>query len=836
MRKKLTILGLLMLFILTAKTTCFAGNLLGQSDFSGEEALPWTTVQSASGVATGKIVNGEYVLTIKNPGANKEDVQFKHSGLTLQKGHTYQVKFKLRSAVDSKVYAKIGDPGEPNNEYWSNNGKPIELIGEEEKNVDQTFVMTGNTTKDVEFTFQFGGELAGDIYPFIVVIDDVYLLDEEFTPTIPPELAPPPDVRVNQVGYFPNGQKKATLVSDSTTPVKWYLRDNENVVVTSGNTQVVGLDAASGDKVHIIDFSNFKVPGTEYKITVGNSTSHPFDIGTNLYSVMKYDAMRYFYHARSGIKIEMPYCAEPQWARAAGHLPDVGIAVPEAGDYTLDVTGGWYDAGDHGKYVVNGGISVWTLMNFYERTKKVGGLAAQAFRDGKLIIPENTKTSSIYVNEKYNGTPDILDECKWELDFLLKMQIPEGYPNAGMVLHKIGDIKWTMLGTAPGEDFEERNLYPATTAATLNLAAVAAQGSRLWNLFDTKYSQKLLAAAELAWDKAIEKPAMYAEVHGNGSGTYSDFNVKDDFYWAACELYATTGKSKYLDYIQGPECSEFYLKMPTKLGDITGCFDWGTTNGLGTLTLAMAPNNLPQADIEKAKRNIVAAADYFISVQSKEGYGAPLDSHYYAWGSNSFILNEGIVMAVAYDITKDSKYFNGVSESFDYLLGRNPNDKSYISGYGERPLRNPHHRFFASQLNKKYPPIPAGFVSGGPNSGCEDPYVQKEGIVGNPPQKCFVDHIESWSTNEVTINWNAPLVWLTAFLDEVGGSITQSVSVKEDLNKDKAVNMMDVAMMAKAFGSVAGESEYDSRCDLDNDGAINMSDVVILAKKFGFTY
>lgn len=295
-------------------------------------------------------------------------------------------------------------------------------------------------------------------------------------------------------------------------------------------------------------------------------------------------------------------------------------------------------------------------------------------------------------------------------------------------------------------------------------------------------------------------------------------------------------KANILITYRGPECSEFYLKMPTKLGDITGCFDWGTTNGLGTLTLAMAPNNLPQADIEKAKRNIVAAADYFISVQSKEGYGAPLDSHYYAWGSNSFILNEGIVMAVAYDITKDSKYFNGVSESFDYLLGRNPNDKSYISGYGERPLRNPHHRFFASQLNKKYPPIPAGFVSGGPNSGCEDPYVQKEGIVGNPPQKCFVDHIESWSTNEVTINWNAPLVWLTAFLDEVGGSITQSVSVKEDLNKDKAVNMMDVAMMAKAFGSVAGESEYDSRCDLDNDGAINMSDVVILAKKFGFTY
>ncbi|KNY27286.1 glycoside hydrolase family 9 protein [Pseudobacteroides cellulosolvens] len=834
MRKKLTILGLLILLVLAAKTTCFAGNLLEQSDFNNSIALPWTTVPSAPGVASGKIVNNEYLLTITNPGVNKWDVQFRHRGITLQKGHTYQVKFKLRSAVDCKVYAKIGDQGEPYKEYWSNDSTPIELIGGEEKLIDQTFVMASDTIDGVELAFQFGGEMASEIYPYTVAIDDVYLLDEQFTPTIPPELAPAPDVRVNQVGYFPNGQKKATLVSDSTTPVKWYLRDKENVVVASGNTQVVGLDAASGDKVHIIDFSSYKLPGTEYKITVGKSTSHPFDIATNLYSVMKYDAMRYFYHSRSGIKIEMPYCAQPQWARAAGHAPDVGIALPQTGEYTLDVTGGWYDAGDHGKYVVNGGISVWTLMNLYERAKKVGGVAAQAFRDGKLIIPENTKSSSIYVNEKYNGTPDILDECKWELDFLLKMQIPEGYPNAGMALHKINDKKWTMLGLAPADDKEERNLYPASTAATLNLAATAAQGSRLWKIIDSKYSEKLLAAAELAWDKAMENPAMYAQSLGGGGGDYGDSNVKDDFYWAACELYVTTGSSEYLDYIQGPECSEYYLKMPSRFGNITGCFDWGTTNGLGTLTLAMAPNKLPQADIDTAKKNIIAAADSFMAVQAKEGYGAPLEPSYYTWGSNSFILNECVVMGVAYDFTKDSKYINGVTESFDYLLGRNPNDKSYISGYGEKPLRNPHHRFFANQANKNFPTVPPGFVSGGPNSGCEDPYIQEAGIKGKPPQKCFIDHIESWSSNEITINWNAPLVWVTEFLDEVGGSITESV--KEDINKDKAVNMMDVAMMAKAFGGVAGDTLYDSKCDLDGDGSINMNDVVILAKKFGFTY
>ncbi|MDP4180878.1 MAG: glycoside hydrolase family 9 protein, partial [Bacillota bacterium] len=475
--------------------------------------------------------------------------------------------------------------------------------------------------------------------------------------------------------------------------------------------------------------------------------------------------------------------------------------------------------------------SVWTLMNLYERSKQVGGSAISAFRDGKLIIPENNKSSSIYVDEKYNGTPDILDECKWEMDFMLKMQIPEGYPHAGMALHKINDLKWTGLGLAPADDLEQRVIYPPTTAATLNLAATAAQASRLWKIIDSKYSAKLLAAAQLAWDKAVENPDMYAQSLGGGGGDYGDNNVKDDFYWAACELYVTTGDDEYLNYMKN---SPYYLTMPSKLGDLSGCFDWGATAGLGTLTLVTAPSNLPKADLERAKRNIIAAADSFLAVQSKEGYGAPLTPTSYSWGSNSFILNEDMVMGVAYDISKDKKYINGVSESMDYILGRNPNDKSYVSGYGERPLRNPHHRFWANQANSKFPTVPPGIVSGGPNSGCEDPYITEAGLKGSPPQKCYIDNIESYSTNEITINWNAPLVWVTEFLDEVGGNITETV--KEDINKDNAVNMIDVTAVARAFNGVVGDDIYDSRCDMDNDGTINMNDVVILAKKFGYTY
>lgn len=130
------------------------------------------------------------------------------------------------------------------------------------------------------------------------------------------------------------------------------------------------------------------------------------------------------------------------------------------------------------------------------------------------------------------------------------------------------------------------------------------------------------------------------------------------------------------------------------------------------------------------------------------------------------VLFNCIVSALAYDLTGKKKYLDAVTEGMDYLMGRNAMDKSYVSGYGERPLMNPHHRFWAHQANSTYPVVPAGVLSGGPNSAVEDTYARGCGHLGKPAQKCYVDHIESWSTNEVCINWNTPLAWITAFTDE----------------------------------------------------------------------
>jgi len=310
--------------------------------------------------------------------------------------------------------------------------------------------------------------------------------------------------------------------------------------VISGKTTVFGPDESSGDTVHIADFSSYRRSGSGYTLVVDRKASHTFDINKDIHSKLKYDALAYFYHNRSGIEITMPYAGEQQWTRPAGHLSDdnVECAPDTPGDYCLDVTGGWYDAGDHGKYVVNGGISVWTMMNQYERTLVTFNSDISEFADGNMNIPEND-----------NNVPDILDESRWEMEFILKMQVPDGEELAGMAHHKIHDEAWTGLGLAPHEDTQIRYLRPPSTAATLNLAATAAQAARLWLTYDPAFSLKCLEAAEKAWKAARVHDDLLALVSdGNGGGAYND-DPSDEFYWAAVELFITTGETEYENYL-----------------------------------------------------------------------------------------------------------------------------------------------------------------------------------------------------------------------------------------------------------------------------------------------
>jgi endoglucanase len=564
-----------------------------------------------------------------------------------------------------------------------------------------------------------------------------------------------PIVAVNQVGYFVDAQKVAVLGTDAEleSPPAWQLRAADSGSVVSNGTAESGfLDTNSGNFVYQIDFSDFNTPG-RYLLRVNGVDSQPFQIGSDLYMDLKRDALLYFYRNRSGIELAPEYAGE-QWARPAGHVSDNAVTcfagqdtsgnTWEGCDYVLDVSGGWYDAGDYGKYVVNGGISAWTLMNVYERAKQV-------FPDGDLTIPESG-----------NDWPDILDEARWQMDFMLRMQVPEGQPLAGMVHHKIHDRRWAGLPVLPPTEFNNddpnngRFLMPPSTTATLNLAATAAQCARIWQDFDPLFAGRCLQAAETAWQAALDHPGMiYGSIPGEGGGDYGDSNVSDEFYWAAAELYITTAKDEYRDFVtESPYFDNFGSTQPIW---------WGGTAALGSISLALLPNGLSEADLARIREQIIATADGLLAVSQAEGYRAPLKTNDYVWGSNSGVLNNALVLALAHQFSGEAKYLDGVVASMDYILGANAVNQSFVSGYGTVSMQHPHHRFWAN--GQGFPPPPPGAIAGGPNGSPADETAIR--LIGDmPTSRRYIDDVGSYSTNEVAINWNAPLVWVAAYLDE----------------------------------------------------------------------
>ncbi|MFD5565064.1 glycoside hydrolase family 9 protein [Kitasatospora griseola] len=558
-------------------------------------------------------------------------------------------------------------------------------------------------------------------------------------------------VRVNQLGYLPDGPKRATVVNSATTQLAWQLRDASGAQVAAGATTVHGADQASGQSTHLVDFGAYGGTGTGFTLVVGGAASHPFDISASLYDGLRADSLNFFYQQRSGIAIDAALAGGSAYARPAGHLgvaPNKGdTGVPcQTGvcDYQLDVRGGWYDAGDQGKYVVNGGIATWELVNSFERARRSGGDAALG--DSTLRVPE-----------RGNGVPDVLDEARWELEFLLRMQVPDSKPMAGMAFHKVHDAQWTGLPTRPELDDQQRELHKPSTAATLNLAATAAQCARVYAPYDAAFAARCLDAARRAWTAARANPNVLAPAtDSTGGGAYEDADVSDEFYWAAAELLATTGESQYRDAV---------VSSPLHGKPVDG-FWWGGTATLGRITLATVPGvALPADDVTRLRGLLTSAADGYLATMAGQGYAVPIAADAYVWGSNSSVANNAMVLAVAYELSGAARYRTGALETMDYLLGRNALDRSYVSGYGERASENEHHRFWAHQNDASLPHPPAGSFAGGPNAGLEDP-VAKAQLAGCAPAACYIDDIGSYSTNEVAINWNASLAWLTAFAAE----------------------------------------------------------------------
>ena len=431
-------------------------------------------------------------------------------------------------------------------------------------------------------------------------------------------------------------------------------------------------------------------------------------------------------------------------------------------------------------------------------------------------------------------------------------------------------------------------MKPPTFAATLNYAACAAQAARLWNDYDSAKAANYLKTAKEAYqaykkwyypaakNEETREDSLYAPMYqAKGGGPYGDNEVLDDAYWAACEIFVSATALSDADastYKTELESYKNAYKVTTRItggenasgeGSFT-TFNWGNTASAGSLTLALHKDMLSAADAKTVEDSILEAAGEYLAEEDKQGYGIPykydgpgykdpnnlpdtITIHGYEWGSNSMVINNLIVLAYAYDQTEDTKYMNGIVSGMDYLLGCNPLSFSYVTGYGTYHEKNPHHRYWSYELDKTLPMAPDGVLSGGPNAGLQDPYVRALAFVpgeeGNPSQRCFVDSIEAWSTNEVTINWNAPLAWIVSFMqDEASGASQEqqddddkiewgNADCSKESNFAERCSLTDAVLLAKAIGGAAELSVQGSKnADVKNDGTISGEDLTMILK------
>ncbi|MBF4448444.1 glycosyl hydrolase, partial [Vibrio anguillarum] len=172
-----------------------------------------------------------------------------------------------------------------------------------------------------------------------------------------------------------------------------------------------------------------------------------------------------------------------------------------------------------------------------------------------------------------------------------------------------------------------------------------------------------------AWEAASKNPNILAYDNFTGSGPYDDKELSDEFYWAASELYITTGDSKYLKALKA---SPHYLETPKGNIEADGEMFWGYTAPLATISLAVVPNGLGDDQIKVARKNLIATSDNFVGQINNEGYHIPYTVEEYPWGSNSSFVNRAIFLIYANDFTGDIKYVKAAANAMDYLLGANP--------------------------------------------------------------------------------------------------------------------------------------------------------------------
>jgi endoglucanase len=535
-------------------------------------------------------------------------------------------------------------------------------------------------------------------------------------------------IKVNQVGYITDAPKIAFVAASATASNFTVRRIADGTAAFSAVASAAVSDPDSGDRVQALDFSGLRRDGEYYIEVSGVGRSWPFRIGPNVYARAFYLAMRSYYGQRCGTAVDLGR-EFPGYSHPACHLRGAfHSSSGKSGD--APSAGGWHDAGDYGRYVVNSGISTGTLLWTWE------------------LFGKQLNRVSLDIPESHNAIPDILDEIKWNLDWMLSMQDTDGG-----VWHKQTSERFAPF-VAPQDDRSISYIVGTgsepfkSSCATGDLAAVMAIASRVYRPFDSAYADRALDAAKRAWTWLDAHPSvLFRNPPAVSTGEYGDRNCADERLWAAAELARSTHERAYDSYL-----TSHYPEFLPSIRSV-GPQSWSNVAPLALWTYALAFPDQASLIVQRSRE----AADAIVERTSRNAYRHALATSDYVWGSNGVEMNYGMQLLVTNALHPDRRYVDTALDTLHYVLGRNTFSLSWVTQLGAHPFRHPHHRPSAADAHEE--PWP-GLMSGGPNRHRQDPAMAK--LPDLPPARMYLDEQPSYATNEVAINWNASLVFVLA--------------------------------------------------------------------------
>lgn len=521
---------------------------------------------------------------------------------------------------------------------------------------------------------------------------------------------------VNQCGYLPVMEKKVTFRTEN--PVEFSVLRSDGSLALKGSAEKKIVNESADETNYVGDFSELKEEGRFYISANGLGESDTFEISANAYSDVFQKAMHFFYLQRCGCKL--PEEAAGVFAHEACHT---GNAVVYGSEERREVTGGWHDAGDYGRYVGPGAMAVAQLL---------------------LAFEANEEMVKQYHNPVYDkeqkDLPVYLSEIRYELDWMMKMQREDG-----ALYHKVtcaGFCGFIM----PEEETDELVLSPVSVTATADFAAVTAMASGIFKAYDSEYASKLEHVSKKAYGalKSMELVGGFKNPQGIVTGEYGDECDKDERYWAAAELYKAFGDKQYRQDFEALANEKIYHG-----------YGWIEMGSYGNRAYLSTKYEVDEKLRDRIRESMIDLAKERYRIVSEDGYGTALRKNEYTWGSNLDTANNGLHLCDGFYLTGDEKYRKAAEAQIHYLLGRNPMGLCYLTGCGTDAIKHPHHRP-SGFLGKAMP----GMLSGGPCDWLADEIVKQIFTDRTPPAKALADMTGSYSTNEVTIYWNSAFIQL----------------------------------------------------------------------------